>query len=93
MESVNEEMDIHQIQNILKEFAKNSEKMEMKQEMMSDAIDAGMDNAEDVDNADKIYSQICEEIGIEVAEDNGVSNGAIKKPIEGGVSCILNECN
>ena len=30
--------------------------MEMKQEMMSDAIDDGMDNAEDVENADKIYA-------------------------------------
>ena len=74
MERVNEEMDIHSIQQILKEFAKNSEKMEMQQEMMSDAIDAGMDNAEDVESADKIYAQICEEIGIEVAEENDVSS-------------------
>ena len=74
MESVNEQMDIHQIQQILKEFAKNSEKIEMQQEMMSDAIDAGMDNAEDIESADKIYAQICEEIGIEVAEENDVSN-------------------
>ena len=74
MERVNEQMDIHQIQEILKEFAKNSEKMEMQQEMMSDAIDAGMDNAEDVESADKIYAQICEEIGIEVAEENDVSS-------------------
>ena len=56
MEGVNEQMDIQQIQAILREFAKNSEKMEMKQEMMSDAIDDGMDNAEDVENADKIYA-------------------------------------
>ena len=48
--------------------------MEMQQEMMSDAIDAGMDNAEDIESADKIYAQICEEIGIEVAEENDVSN-------------------
>ena len=59
MEKVNGERDIHHIQQILKEFAKNSEKMEMQQEMMSDAIDAGMRNGEDVENAKKIYSQIC----------------------------------
>ena len=56
MEKVNQTMDVASIQQVLKEFAKNSEKMEMKQEMMSDAIDAGMDNAEDVDAADKVYS-------------------------------------
>jgi hypothetical protein len=35
MEKVNASMDIHSIQECLKEFAKNSEKMEMKQEMVS----------------------------------------------------------
>ena len=56
MEKVNESMDIHSIQQILKEFAKNSEKMEMQQEMMNDAIDNGLDNAEDIDAADKVYA-------------------------------------
>ena len=45
--------------------------------MMSDAIDAGMDNAEDVESADKIYAQICEEIGIELAEENDVPSGKV----------------
>ena len=62
--------------------------MEMQQEMMSDAIDDGMDKAEDVENADKVYAQICEEIGIELAEDNDIGTGPIKKP-EAGVSLIL----
>ncbi len=72
MEKVNASMDVHAIQECLKEFAKNSEKMEMQQEMMSDAIDANMDNADDLDAADKVYSQICDEIGVELAEENDV---------------------
>ena len=52
---------------------------------MSDAIDDGMDNAEDVENADKIYAQICEEIGIEVAEDNEVGKNQVSS---GAVSSI-----
>ena len=63
--------------------------MEMKQEMMSDAIDDGMDNAEDVENADKIYAQICEEIGIEVAEDNEVGKNQVSS---GAVSSIKINC-
>ena len=35
MEKVNASMDIHSIQQVLKEFAKQSEKMEMQQEMVS----------------------------------------------------------
>lgn len=80
MEKVNAQMDIHSIQECLREFAKNSEKMEMQQEMMSDAIDSGMDNAEDVDQADKIYSQICDEIGVELAEENDIPSVKVKNP-------------
>ena len=71
MEKVNESMDISSIQQVLREFAKNSEKMEMQGEMMSDAIDAGMDNADDVEAADKVYMQICDEIGVELEEEHG----------------------
>lgn len=38
MEKVNESMDIHQIQSILKEFAKQSEKMELQQEMVRSGV-------------------------------------------------------
>ena len=36
MANVNEQMDMGQISQVLKEFAKQSEKMEMQQEMMND---------------------------------------------------------
>ena len=42
---------------------------------MNDAIDAGMDNADDVDAADKIYSQICDEIGVDLSEEQEVKKG------------------
>jgi hypothetical protein len=35
---------------------------------MSDAIDMGMENGEEEDDADTIYSQICDEIGVEFAD-------------------------
>ena len=35
MERVNKQMDVHSIREVLKEFAKQSEKMEMQQEMVS----------------------------------------------------------
>jgi hypothetical protein len=39
MEKVNASMDIHAIQQVLKEFTKNSEKMDMQQEMVSILVD------------------------------------------------------
>lgn len=45
---------------------------------MNDAMDGAMDSVNDEEEADKVYSQICGEIGIEFNEDNRVAN----KPIE-----------
>jgi hypothetical protein len=44
---------------------------------MNDAIDAGMDTADDVDAADKIYGQICDEIGININEDINVNKDQV----------------
>lgn len=35
---------------------------------MNDAINMGMDTADDEAEADKIYDQICTEIGIDIAD-------------------------
>ena len=51
--------------------------MEMKQEMMGDAIDAGLDTADDVEAADKVYAQICDEIGVELADENEVGKSKL----------------
>ncbi len=61
--------------------------------MMSDAIDAGMDTADDLDAADKIYAQICDEIGVELAEENEVSGGKINTGAAKAVSHHLNLTN
>ena len=66
MAKVNDQMDVASIRECLKEFAKQSEKMEMQGEMMNDAINMGMDTADDEEEANKVYDQICGEIGIDM---------------------------
>jgi len=51
--------------------------MDMQQEMMNDAMDAGMDNYNDEEEADKVYSQICDEIGVDINEEQQVNKKAI----------------
>lgn len=46
MTSVNEQMDMGQIRDVLREFAKQSEKMEMNSEMMNDQMDMAMDTGD-----------------------------------------------
>ena len=64
MGQVNENMNIKNIQETLKEFQKQSDKMGMQEEMMNDAVDAGMDTADDEAEGAALYGQICDEIGI-----------------------------
>jgi len=45
--------------------------------MMNDAIDMGMDNVDDVEAADKVYSQICDEIGVDMGEEHLVGKSKV----------------
>lgn len=47
MASMNRQLNLPQIQRILQEFEKQSEIMDMKEEMMNDAIDDAMEGDED----------------------------------------------
>lgn len=77
MNSVNESMDISQITDVLKEFAKNSEKMEMQGEMMNDQVDMAMDTGDTAEQADEVYSQILGEIGMNLNNEIKAGDGAI----------------
>lgn len=69
MANVNENMDVSQIRDVLKEFAKQSEKMEMQQEMMSDQMDMAMDTGDMADQAEEVYAQILGEIGMNLNDE------------------------
>lgn len=47
---------------------------------MSDAIDAGMDTVDDVEASDKVYAQICDEIGVELGDEHNVPNKRLEQP-------------
>lgn len=47
MQSMNRQLNMPQIQRILQEFEKQSEIMDMKEEMMNDAIDDAMEDDAD----------------------------------------------
>ncbi|KRT80549.1 hypothetical protein AMK59_6821 [Oryctes borbonicus] len=54
MQSMNRQLNLPQIQRILQEFEKQSEIMDMKEEVMNDAIDDAM--ADDGDEEERYYS-------------------------------------
>ncbi|KAK6169092.1 charged multivesicular body protein 2a [Patella vulgata] len=69
MQTMNKQLKLPQIQKIMMEFEKQSEIMDMKEEMMSDAIDDAMGDEDDEDESDAVVSQIFDELGLQMADD------------------------
>merc|ERR1712048_199425 len=59
------------IQKIMMEFEKQSEIMDMKGEMMEDAIDDVMGDEEDEDESDAIVNQVLDELGLQLNDKLG----------------------
>lgn len=82
--AVEDSMSVKDILNMVKEYSKESEKLGMKQEMMGDAMEEVLDTGDVDAEADKIYSQICDDINIDYENDStpiamqGLSSGAVK---------------
>jgi len=68
MTQLNRTMNLPALQKVMVEFAKQSEQMDMKQEMVGDALEDAMDNEEDEVESEAVVSQVLEEIGIDLKE-------------------------
>ena len=82
MQQVNGSMNPAQMNQIMRDFAKESEKMGMQQEMMGDAFDM-MEDPGTEQEGEEVYNQILGEIGMSAngamavgKGDIAVSNGA-----------------
>ena len=63
MEQVNGSMNPQEMNNIMRQFAMETEKMGMQQEMMQDQFDM-MGDADTDAQADEVYNQVLGEIGM-----------------------------
>jgi len=68
MATLNAQMKLPALQAIMSEFAKQSEQLDMKQEMMGDAIEDAMDTEEDEAESEQVVNQVLDEIGINLQE-------------------------
>mmetsp|Transcript_8224 Transcript_8224/g.13764 ORF Transcript_8224/g.13764 Transcript_8224/m.13764 type:complete len:86 (+) Transcript_8224:392-649(+) len=73
MGKVNEDMNIQEIQSMVKTFQKEQMKAEINSEMVNDAMDMGEGNEE----ADEVYDQILGEIGLQMQDGLAVGVGGI----------------
>uniref|UniRef100_A0A2M4BYX9 Putative vacuolar assembly/sorting protein did4 n=1 Tax=Anopheles marajoara TaxID=58244 RepID=A0A2M4BYX9_9DIPT len=66
MTNMNRQLNMPQIQKILHEFEKQSEIMDMKEEMINDAMDDAMEDEGDEEETDAIVSQVLDELGLQM---------------------------
>jgi len=69
MMSMNAQMNMPQLQAIMRQFEMQSEMLEQKQEMMEDAMDSALDDGDEDEEADELVQQVFDEIGIDVGSD------------------------
>nr|CAG8438685.1 1884_t:CDS:2 [Entrophospora candida] len=62
--SMNRQMNLPAMQKIMMEFEKESEMMDMKEEVMNDVIDDTMAEEDDEEETEMIVNQVLDEIGI-----------------------------
>jgi hypothetical protein len=66
MRSMNKQVNLPQITKIMQDFEKENEMMDMKEEMMNDAIDDVIDEDQDEAEEDEIVMKVLDEIGIDL---------------------------
>jgi len=80
MSQVNSSMNPQQMNQIMRDFAKETEKMGMQQEMMGDAFDMMEDPGTEMEG-EEVYNQILGEIGMAYNGDMAAGKGEIANPV------------
>ncbi|XP_038047107.1 charged multivesicular body protein 2a-like [Patiria miniata] len=69
MQTMNRQLKLPQIQKIMMEFEKQSEILDMKEEMMNDAVDDALGDEDDEEESDAIVSQVLDELGLVLTDE------------------------
>jgi len=89
MQNMNRQLKLPQIQKILQEFEKQSEIMDMKEEMMNDAMDDALGDEDDEEQSDAVVTQILDELGLQLKDQlstlpsasGNLANPAQREPV------------
>ena len=68
MASMNRGLNLPSIQRIMNDFEKESSMMDMKEEIMSEAVDDVMDEEDEEAEGDNILKQVLDEIGVDLSQ-------------------------
>lgn len=69
MRSMNKQLNLPEIQRIMNDFERQTEIMDMKEEMMGDAIDDAMGDVDEEQETETVVQQVLDELGIQMGEE------------------------
>jgi len=81
MVKLNKSIKLPELQKIMMEFAKQTEQMDMKQEMIGDSLENAMDDVDDEEETDRVVGSIMAEIGLSM-DDSMVSAPQTKTQVQ-----------
>eukprot|EP00038_Savillea_parva_P017938 m.21911 g.21911 ORF g.21911 m.21911 type:complete len:212 (-) comp3941_c0_seq1:323-958(-) len=79
MGKMNKTMNMPQLQQVMRDFERESGVMDAKQEMMDDMIDGAMEDEDDEQEAEDMVSQVLEELGL--AAGSGLAEPDMTAPV------------
>ncbi|KAJ2226843.1 ESCRT-III subunit protein did4 [Coemansia sp. RSA 1722] len=87
MKSMNGTMNLPGIQKVLADFERESDMMDMKEDLMNDVIDDAMDDEEDEEEeSEQIVQQVLDEIGLQLNQSLGAAPQAVGEQNDVGVA-------
>ncbi|KAL1918194.1 uncharacterized protein VTP21DRAFT_3460 [Calcarisporiella thermophila] len=88
MQSMNRQMNLPSIQKIMMEFERESELMDMKDEMMNDAIDDVMEEEADEEESEEVVNQVLDEIGVTLNQELATAPSTIAQKASAGTERV-----
>merc|ERR1739838_813053 len=77
MAQMNNRMKMPQLQKIMMDFERQSEMLDMKTEMMDDAVDDAMAGSDDEEESEAIVKEVLDELGLQMNEELGTLAPAV----------------
>lgn len=68
MAKMNKMMNLPRLNEIMREFCRQNEQMDLTEEMMGDAVDMALDGGETEEETDQVVAQVLGEIGVEYGD-------------------------
>lgn len=85
---MNRQMNLPQIQRIIQEFQKQTDMVDMKEEMINDVMDDVFEEDTDEQESDQIVNKVLDELGIEMNQTLATLPASGKTPVVGKVAGI-----